>query len=127
MSPKQRIFITIGIGAVLLLSFYFITGAITKYTGYSVSDDERHTDFENCLREQDIVLYINSKDAMETLESIEVQDHLDDIKIFNCLRNNEYCVERDIDSFPTWTINGKVINRDINVFELADFSGCKLN
>jgi hypothetical protein len=125
-SMKKRVLLTLGLGFVLILMFYFITGAITKYTGYSVSPSlDEKTDFESCLVNQDIILYINSEDSSKTLKEIKNFDYLTDIKFFNCLKNQEKCISEEITTFPSWVINNNKIERDISVKELSEISGCK--
>jgi hypothetical protein len=122
----KRILFTLGIGFVLIASFYIITEAITKYTGFIIAAEERINDFSNCIEEQNITLYINSQDSAQTLRKINLIEYLDDIKIKNCARDNTECIEKRIDSFPTWNINERNINKDINLIELSELSGCKL-
>src|SRR3989344_4095682 len=104
---KEKIIRTIGILFILVIIFYIITGSITKYTGFFVSDIN---DFENCLEEKNITLYINSYDTVKTLNNFKTKDYLTHIEIFNCLLNRLVCDNNDIDSFPTWYIEGKKIN-----------------
>jgi hypothetical protein len=126
--PVKRVLFTLGIGFVLIASFYAVTEAITKYTGFMVINEERINDFSNCIEEQNITLYINSQDSTKTLRKINLIEYLDHINIKNCAKNNTECIEKNIDSFPnpTWSINGKNINKDINLIELSELSRCKL-
>jgi len=123
---QKRILITLGIGVLLILMFFIITEAITKYTGFSVSVEEN--DFEVCLMAQEIILYINTADSASTLEDIQLRNKLDDFdfSIMNCLRNKEFCSNKGINEFPTWIINEQVIAKDINFLELEEYSGCEL-
>jgi len=122
----RRILITLLIGLILVVGFYLITNAITKYTGFFVASETKGSDFEECLKEQDITLYVNTEDMAKTLKTIQLLDNLKDVKIMNCLRDNVICSERNVNSFPSWIINGKVISKDINFEELSEYSGCKL-
>ena len=119
----KRILITLTIGIVLILGFYVITNTITKYTGFMVFSDEN--DFEKCLKNQDINLYLNTQKLSKTLKDIQLIDNLEYVKITNCAVNKEGCVEKDINNFPSWIINDNKINRDINFEEFEEFSGCK--
>ena len=121
----KRILITLIIGIVLIICFLFITNAITKYTGFFAGDSIKN-DFEECLKEQDINLFINSNIPSESLNKIELKDYLKDVKIMNCLRNNQACSEKGIDSFPSWIINNNIIAGDISILDLSEISGCKL-
>jgi hypothetical protein len=125
MNSKQRILITLGIGIVLVLGFFFITDSITKHTGFSISES-KEDDFGSCLKEQGISLYINTDDSAKTLKKMILFDYLQYFQITNCLNNNQECLKNNIDSFPTWAINGDKINRDINLNELSEYSGCNL-
>jgi len=122
MNLKKRILITLGVGAFLLIIFFIVTEAITKYTGFVIEENS----FEKCIKENNIILYINSEDVSETIKNIELKDYLNDIKIFNCLRDNQKCLREGIDSFPTWVIKGEKIKKDINLNELEQFSNCNL-
>jgi len=127
MDIKKRILATVGIVVVLIIGFYFITGTISKYTGYFVSDDilDKKSDFEVCLAEKDITLYINSENSDVTLKYMRLKEYFDEIDIFNCLRNNRVCLNNNIRTFPSWKIEGRIIPKDISFSELAQYSGCK--
>ncbi len=126
MKPSQKILITLLIGAVLILGFYIVTDLITKITGFSVSEESEEKDFEKCLKEQDIVLYINSENVAQSLKNTQLIDYLEHVDIINCLRNNQVCLEKGVNSFPTWIINENRISRDISLGELSEFSGCRI-
>ena len=136
MKPLHRILLTLGICVLLIVVFYLITDAITKYTGFSVKEIEKNEVFDNfkyfvkspfirCLERKDIRLYINTQEPSLTLKKLSVFDYLEGVKIFNCFRNKEKCLEADIKNFPTWAIEGKKISRDISLKELEELSGCK--
>ena len=125
MEIKHRVMITIGFGVLLLLVFYFISYSITKYTGLSVSDPKADN-FESCIKEKDITLYINTENLAETLRKVELMNYLKDIKIMNCLRNNQACAEKGVSFFPTWIIEDNKIEGDILISDLTKFSGCKI-
>ena len=124
MEFQKRILITLVIGVVLISVFFVITSSITKYTGFSVSN--ANEDFKSCLEEQKIILYINTEKVSETLKDIALIQYFEYIKIKNCFRDNNVCIEDGIDSFPTWVIKNNKINRDITSGELASLSGCEL-
>jgi len=125
MEPKQRILLTIGIGIALVLGFFFITDSITKHTGFSISES-KEDNLVSCFEEQEISLYINTDEPAKTLKNIILFDYLQDFQIINCLNNNQECLKNNVDSFPTWIINSKKIDRDISLDELSEYSGCKL-
>ena len=124
-SMQKRILITVIVGLALIVAFYIITNAITKYTGFLVVGESKENDFNICLNEQDITLYVNTEDLANTLKDIQVFDELKNIKIKNCRRDKEECLGKGVTSFPTWIINNKIINRDISLDELSKYSGCE--
>ena len=120
----KRILVTIAAGAVLLFAFYFLTDAITKYTGYAFSEESKQSDFEKCLIEKDIKLYINSADSYETISKMSVKDNINKISIKNCLNDNRDCIEKNINNFPTWIIDGERFEEDLTDSKLIELSGC---
>lgn len=129
MKNKKKVLISILLIALLVIIFYLITNFITKYTGFSVSEGyfDKKDDFKLCLKTHDITLYINSEIPGETLKKIIAYEYLDDISIFNCIRNNQDCIKKEVNGpFPAWIINNKKIDRDISIQELSEFSGCEL-
>ncbi len=124
---KKKVTRNVGILIIILIIlfflFYFITNIITKYTGFFIIDFDKN--FETCLKEKTIILYINSNAPEKTLSNLEIKDYLENIKIFNCLRNNEYCYNKNINYFPTWFIEGKKIEGDVSLEFLADVTECE--
>lgn len=112
--------------------FYVVSGAITKYTGYSVTEKvfDKEAEFKSCLNEKDITLYLNTNDASATkieIKNIITNEYLDSVKIFNCNYNNEVCIQKGINGpFPVWVINNNKIYTDISLEELQTLSGCSL-
>jgi len=129
---QKGILITLGIGVVLIVMFYFITGAITKYTGFFVSDDvlNDESDFEVCLGEQDITLYINTNNPVGSLREVELVDYLEYFKIVNCVEDNRGCLDAGISDFSgtyVWVVNGEIIKRDVGLPEMSRVSKCRLS
>jgi len=128
MEAKQRLILTLTLGIILVFGFYFITNSITKHTGFVISEnlDNKETDFSKCLKEQDITIYVNTNSLAGTLKNIELVEYLENVNIMNCLRDNLYCLDKRVTSFPSWEINSQKINKDINLEELSELSGCRL-
>jgi len=123
MEQKKRIFISLGILIVLIIGFFAVTTAITRYTGYAFKDDS-NTNSISCLANQDIKLYINSADSDNALKETGLTDYLQYLKIHNCFTNNQPCVDNGINSFPTWIINGKEYVGAISETQLGQYTGC---
>ncbi len=124
---KRILIITIIVGVILISIFFAVTNAITKYTGFSVVDADNS--FEKCLREQEITLYINTYNSVETLRGfdMDLKEYFKDIKIVNCVRDNKICLEKGINSFPSWMIKNEKIEKGIDIKKLSEFSGCRLS
>jgi hypothetical protein len=127
MEPMhKRLLITITLAIILITGFFLITNAITKYTGFSVTDKSIGSDFEICLGKQDITLYINTETPAQKVHDMELSKYANLIKIIDCSGNNNICLQNQVNSFPTWIINGNKIQKDIGISELTKFSGCSL-
>ncbi len=119
------------IGICLLVIFgcveYFI------FSGNAISNSDKiDNQFKSCLQQQNITLYINSENSAEILKKMdlindfEFSDYLEEIKIKNCFRNKQICLDNLIDKFPTWEINNEKIVRDLQFNELKEITGCKI-
>ena len=124
MVNRKGVLITSIIALILVVVFFTVTNAITKYTGFSVS--KQGNDFEVCLEKKDITLYINTEDVAMTLKNDELYGYLENFKIINCLRNNQVCLDKNIKSFPIWIINSDKIEGSLSLRELVDASRCSL-
>ncbi len=118
-----RIFLTIFVLIFLVFAFYLTSKVITKTTGFSIMQD--NTKFETCLKEKSIEVYVNMED-LDNLQNLPLFEYSDYMDIINCAKNNEPCLEKGIESFPTWIINNvKVI--DLSTKEqLANYAGCEI-
>ena len=81
MNHKYKVLTSAIALIVLVVIFYFIANAITTYTGYFVTDEKinKPTNFQLCLEEQDITLYINSANSKKTLENLTKAGALDSL------------------------------------------------
>ena len=122
MEQKKRIFVSLGILVVLVGIFFVVTSSISKYSGLSVSEFE--TKFQLCLKNQDINLYINTSNSDQAIKDTGLIDDMAYFKIKNCHSNNQLCADKNINSFPTWIINGKTYAGDINVNQIVEYTGC---
>jgi hypothetical protein len=120
----RKVLLAISVLIFLVVVFYFLMNAITKYTGFFISEDINFDNVEDCLREENIKFYINSEDVETSLKDSEVFEVLDSVEIINCLRDNERCLNEGIDEFPVWIINGDKIKRDVSYLELLEYSKC---
>ncbi len=122
MEPKKRIFMSLLILVVLVVAFYFITYNVTQLTGRVITGQVN--DFEECLKKQNITLYIKNTDTDAELKKTSLVEYMQYFKIKNCINNNKPCEKNNINYFPTWIINNKNFAGDISVSELSEFTGC---
>jgi len=124
MKAVQRILLTIGIVIVILAGFFLITEAITKYTGFSITPKEDVGGLKGCLKEKEISLYLNTYNSAESIRRLNLIEDLEGVNIQNCYIDNSACLNKKIDSFPMWIINGDFVYGDITKDELVRLSGC---
>lgn len=125
MDNIQKVLITVIVLGVLVIGFYLLSFNITNSTGFAVKEDGV-SGFSSCLREKNVILYVNSNELSATLKGIMAFDYLKDVRIMNCFSTNNACIKNGISSFPTWVIEGNKVGRDVSLEELSKFSGCKL-
>ena len=114
---RRGVLISVIIIIGLVIIFGVITKYISKYTGLAISNLE-------C--DSDIKIYINSEDIGKTIKNLELSDYIYEFEVFNCFRNSEVCLEKNITVFPTWEIDGNRIEKDINESQFEELSNCKL-
>ena len=119
-------FVTFGLLILLTVTFLLIVNSITKHTGFSINPINDESDFQICLNEQHVILYINSADSTETIRGMELRDDLKGVDIVNCYTNNQPCISDGIKVFPTWVINEFKLEHDISLQDLIKYSGCRL-
>jgi hypothetical protein len=121
----QKLLIGVGIALFFIVVLYLIVESLLKSGGNFVSG-ENYPSVEECLKNKEIILYINSANPTEALRNIKFSEYLTHIKIKNCFRNPDFCREQNIKSFPTWTINGVNFEGEIGYNDLLKLSGCVL-
>lgn len=122
MENEKRVLITLGIAGIIIISFFMVTSAITKYTGFSISIKDEG--FESCLERKDVALYVNTNNVDKTLKNIELSHYSEYFDVINCLEDNIACLDKGVDSFPSWVINGELVKSDINLYKLKGLSNC---
>ncbi|MBS3080748.1 hypothetical protein J4221_04715 [Candidatus Pacearchaeota archaeon] len=120
MKRATMILVSILVLLLLVVLFYVISNSITSYTGFVLLDDP----YRDCLENKDIKVFINSADSGEAIKKLKLLEYADSFDMYNCLINNEVCTFNNINSFPTFMINGKKIEGNIDKETLSKFSGC---
>ncbi len=134
MEQKKKVAVTIGILAVLTVVFYFSAMAITKYTGFSITGNaispaEIET-LAKCLSDKGAKLYgafwcghCQSQKEMFK-ESWKYVDYAEcDPRGEN--PQSDLCLQKGIEGYPAWEINGKMYDGELSLKKLAEISGCK--
>ena|SRR3989338_1783678 len=128
MKDHHRVLVSFGVLIVLVLLFYGILSNITKYTGFFVNGeyDNNEKKFARCLDEKNILLFINSAEGNDALKNLNVLDFAPQFDIYNCARDNAICLQNGVNSFPTFFINGKKAEGNLDITGLSEASGCRL-
>lgn len=108
---------------VLVLALYFVANSITNYTGLIVG--EVNNEFERCLSEKDIRLYVENYDMAE-VKKMKTADYLGSVDVSGCVLNKIDCIQEGVAEYPTWIINGEKVVGDIDIFNLADLAECEM-
>jgi len=108
---------------VLVLALYFIANSITNYTGLIVG--EINTEFERCLNEKDIRLYVEDYD-MTKLKKFKTAEYLGSVEISGCVLNKIDCIKEGVIEYPSWVIEGESVVGDIEIYDLADLADCDM-
>ncbi|MBU1136094.1 MAG: hypothetical protein ABIG37_03780 [Nanoarchaeota archaeon] len=128
MDKRVKIIITIFLLVILFFTFYFITKAVTHFTGYTITggtiDEGRISEFVGCLNEKGVFLY-----CLDKAKICNEQKKLFGMR-FN-LKNYVDCEKQvnrceDIKEFPLWKIDGKVYYGWMSLDEVSEFSKCDL-
>lgn len=121
MEKVNKVLVIFLLLILLVIVLYLILYTITRFTSYTIIDI---SDKENCIRTQDIELYINSDNPSEVITTISLKRYLDIIKIKNCFKYDTECLKLGINKFPSYKINDKIIEQDLTEEELVNFAGC---
>ena len=135
MEKRVKIITSIFVLVGLVFAFYFITKAITAYTGYNIAEniitEKQKIELAKCLGEKNVKMYgaywcshCNNQKAM-------FGDLFKHVIYVECDRNaqnsqRELCLEKGIEGYPTWEINNQFYAGEISFEKLAELSGCKI-
>jgi len=139
MDQKIRLVLTIVILFGLLFGFYFLTKAITQYTGYATNENYTKNEtpktkqdfFAQCLTDKGAEMYgaywcghcQNQKamfgDSFKFIEYIECDSGGQNA-------HPEKCQKAGVTGYPTWKINGKLMPGEKTLELLANLTGCSL-
>lgn len=121
MERKHRIVISAAIVVALIVVLYFVSGWITRTTGYSVKDGTNRAIIK-CLSEKNVIIY-GSKNCAECDEQKKAFGN--DFELVNYVE----CIDKDnlcagLSEVPAWQINGQIHYGIKSIAELKQLSGC---
>jgi hypothetical protein len=126
---KKRIIITFVVLAAIVVGLYFLANAVTKYTGYSITENAISEagleDFARCLTEKGVKMYGSVTCLHCANQKALFKDAFKYINYIECLSNPEQC--SGLEGVPAWEINGKIAIGEQSLNKLAELSGCVLN
>lgn len=128
MDKRLKVFITIGILIGLVLAFYLVSYAITKFTGYSITgkavySKEEKIQLGKCLQGKDVILYCSILSLNCQRQKKELGLVYNYINYVECTENPEEC--KDL-SLPAWKISNKFYYGIKDAGKLAESTGCKI-
>lgn len=131
----KKIILSICVLVFVIFVFYMITGAVTKYTGRSITGGAIKTEvmenFAKCLSENNVKMYGASWCGHCTNQKkLFGEGVLEESEIYvECEDNGEgakACSDKGIEGYPTWEVNGKLYPGEINLDKLSELSGCEI-
>lgn len=144
MEQRQKVLLTFIVLVLIIGGFYFITKAITQYTGYTISNPNEINDsdsFVKCLGDMNVRMYgafwcghcQNQEGDFANWNVNEGKQILIDNNIYvECDPRGENsksdeCLSVGIQGYPTWQIKGKLYPGEQSLERIAELSGCSLN
>ncbi len=139
MKSKQRVLIIFAVLIFLVIAFYFVTMAITKYTGYVSITENKYDDFAKCLTEKEVKMYgaFGCKHCQYQKEAFgkngEGEKLLKNMNIYvECDPRGEnsqtqLCLDNGIKDYPTWEVNSQLYPGEMSFEKLAQMTGCSLS
>ena len=129
MDKRNRLFIIIAI-IVLIISLYFISQAITKYTGYAIMNNNLDN-FAKCLTEKDSIIYFSSIDCENCLVQKEMfGSSWRAINVTNCddkkYQDKAGCITIKVTREPTWLLNNRLVSGGKDLQTLSNITQCTL-
>jgi hypothetical protein len=120
----NKVFLGI-ISAIVIVAFLFVVTEMIIIPSKGFIAQDSYMDFQTCIRQKEVVLYINTNNPSQILGNLQVVSSLNHIKIKNCYNAKSECDSLGLSKFPSWIINGQKVEGDINEDILAKYSGCK--
>ena len=119
-----------GLLCIIALGFYFVTSAITKYTGYSIFGEKYYSSIQleslaKCMTENNVVLYASSTCPHCKAQKDLFKDAVQHLNITECIEEPEKC--NGLLGVPAWMINGKLVYGEQTIEQLDELSGCEIN
>jgi len=121
METRHKVMITFLSLIAITFIFYSSTQWISKTTGYAIGVDEK-AQLAQCLSGKNMTLYVTSN-CPDCLKQREVfGSSFSQIKYIDC---TDYKTCPKLSVFPSWKINGTIIEGIKSLEELKDISNCK--
>ena len=129
MNNKKRLFFSAVLLLALIFVFYFITKAITFYTGYSVigesADSEKAEKLALCLKEENSTMFGAYWCPHCQNQKKMFGSSFQYINYIECTENKELCSTKGISGYPTWEISGNLYSGEKTFEELEQLAHCK--
>ncbi|MDP3882127.1 MAG: hypothetical protein Q8Q31_04605 [Nanoarchaeota archaeon] len=119
-NKKRKVFIGLGILALLLVATYFLAINITQITGKTISNNDG--DLNSCLISKQVIFY-GAEECVKCIEQKEIlRDYLSSLKYVDCGVDYSACAH--LEEVPAWEVGSQVITGVVDVSGLKNFAGC---
>jgi len=88
--------------------------------------DEDYSEFARCLSEKGAVMYGTYWCSHCKAQKADFGDAFQYINYLECTEQNEACIEKGIEGFPTWIIDGRKYPGRQPLSRLSQLTGCEL-
>jgi len=111
----------------VLFSVLFVSLLLFSYTVYvKAQKPGEYDEFAKCLTEKEVVVYGNDFCSYTTKQLNFFGKSKEYLNYVKCIDNEELCDSKNIQTTPTWEING-TMHEEVQDFEkLSKISGCVL-
>lgn len=128
MDKKMKVLVTLGILIAIGVSFYLVSYAITRYTGYTITgkavySKEEQVQIAKCLTEKGVVLYCSTLSFNCMRQRSSLGEAFEYINYLDCNENPEECQEL---SLPAWRIGGRFYYGIRDLGKLSESVGCEV-
>lgn len=113
--------------SIILYAIVIIAILVLIFIGFKLFFQQNHEDFAKCLTEKKIVMYGSESCHACAAQKKMFGSSFQYINYTDCEAKTELCNEKGIIGYPTWEINGHLLEPGtMNLKTLGVVSGCQV-